>query len=102
MTAGWSNSSHRTGGGGCIAWRCSQDLDAIFLEKKHHEEEIRKIEEEIAMIRKQAEDRLQKCFKCLMKFIGFLSRKVNELQSLEETGKSRRVVDDTYYRFLLI
>merc|ERR1719398_673065 len=35
-----------------------QDLDAIFLEKKHHEEEIRKIEEEIAMIRKQAEDRL--------------------------------------------
>merc|ERR1719160_1148768 len=35
-----------------------QDLDAIFLEKKHHEEEIRKIEEEISMIRKQAEDRL--------------------------------------------
>merc|ERR1711937_947194 len=35
-----------------------QDLDAIFLEKKHHEEEIRKIEEEIGMIRKQAEDRL--------------------------------------------
>merc|ERR1719398_295142 len=35
-----------------------QDLDAIFLEKKHHEEEIRKIEEEISMIRKAAEDRL--------------------------------------------
>merc|ERR1719502_1546764 len=35
-----------------------QDLDAIFLEKKHHEEEIRKIEEEIAAIRKGAEDRL--------------------------------------------
>jgi intraflagellar transport protein 74 len=34
------------------------DLDAIFLEKKHHEEEIRKIEEEIGMIRKVAEDRL--------------------------------------------
>merc|ERR1719160_914944 len=35
-----------------------QDLDSIFLEKKHHEEEIRKIEEEIGMIRKLAEDRL--------------------------------------------
>merc|ERR1719183_1872781 len=35
-----------------------QDLDAIFLEKKHHEEEIRKIEDEIGMIRKTAEDRL--------------------------------------------
>jgi len=34
------------------------DLDAIFLEKKNHEEEIRKIEEEIGMIRKGAEDRL--------------------------------------------
>merc|ERR1719377_16621 len=36
-----------------------QDLDSIFLEKKHHEEEIRKIEEEITMIRKVAEGRLR-------------------------------------------